>query len=111
MIKNKKILVSGAGSRFCFFLKKNLLSKNVMYFNKKDLDILDFHKLIKTLRKKKIKIFIHVAALSRPMNIHDKNIFALVMCMPSVPFVFMTVAGCPSPVPWLCGMQSRPGRL
>tara|TARA_B100000035_G_C20832263_1_gene479233 strand:- start:35 stop:769 length:735 start_codon:yes stop_codon:yes gene_type:complete len=74
MIKNKKILVSGAGSRFCFFLKKNLLSKNVMYCNKKDLDILNYDKLIKTLRKKKIKIFIHVAALSRPMNIHDKNI-------------------------------------
>ena len=72
--KNKKILISGADSRFCIFLKKNLLSKNVIYYDKKNLNILNYDKLVRTLNNKKIKIFIHVAALSRPMEIHNKNI-------------------------------------
>jgi len=72
--KNKKILVSGADSRFCVFLKKFFLNKDVIYSNKKDINILNYNRLIKTLREKKIKIFIHIAALSRPMEIHDKNI-------------------------------------
>ena len=72
--KNKKILVSGADSRFCVFLKKNFSNKNVIYSNKKDIDILNYNRLIKILREKKIKIFIHIAALSRPMEIHNKNI-------------------------------------
>jgi len=72
--KNKKILVSGADSRFCVFLKKNFSNRDVIYSNKKDINILNYNKLIKTLRERKIKIFIHIAALSRPMEIHDKKI-------------------------------------
>lgn len=74
MPKNKNIIISGGNSRFCSFLKKNLSNDNVVYSNKKNLNILDYNKLLKKLRDKKIKIFIHIAALSRPMKIHDKNI-------------------------------------
>ena len=71
---NKKILISGGDSRFCFYLKKEFNSKNIIYTNKKQLDILNYKNLIKKLKRDKIKIFIHIAALSRPMNIHEKNI-------------------------------------
>ncbi len=69
----KNILVTGGNSRFCKHLKKSFFGRNIFYSNKKNLNILDFDQLLKVLREKKIKIFIHVAALSRPMNIHDKN--------------------------------------
>ena len=71
---NKKILISGGDRRFCFYLKKEFNSKNIIYTNKKQLDILNYKNLIKKLKRDKIKIFIHIAALSRPMNIHEKNI-------------------------------------
>ena len=70
----KKILIDGGDSRFCFYLKRELSDKNVIYTNRKKLDILNYRQLIKILKKNKIKIFIHIAALSRPMNIHEKNI-------------------------------------
>ena len=70
----KNILISGSDSRFCFFLKKNFSGKNIFYCNKKKLDITNYSGLLKLLKKNKIKIFIHVAALSRPMKIHEKNI-------------------------------------
>ena len=73
MIK-KKIMISGGESRFCFYLKKNLKDKQVIYANKKTLNILNYKNLIKVLKKNKIKIFIHIAALSRPMKIHETNI-------------------------------------
>ena len=50
---NKKILVSGGDSRFCFYLKQELNNDNVIYLNKKELDILDYDKLIKKLKKNK----------------------------------------------------------
>ena len=70
----KKILISGSDSRFCLFLKKNFSGKNIIYCNKKELDITNYSRLLNVLKKNKIKIFIHVAALSRPMKIHEKNI-------------------------------------
>ncbi len=73
-MKNKNILVNGGDSRFCFFLKKSFKNKNVIYLNKKQLDILKYSSLVNALKKHNIKIFVHVAALSRPMQIHNKNI-------------------------------------
>lgn len=70
----KKILISGGDSRFCIFLKKHMNNKNTFYFGKKKLNILNYKNLIKILVKNKIKIFIHIAALSRPMSIHDTNV-------------------------------------
>jgi len=71
---NKKIIISGGDSRFCFYLKKEFNGKNIIYTTKKQLDILNYKNLIKKLKKNKIKVFIHIAALSRPMDIHEKNI-------------------------------------
>ena len=71
---NKKILVSGGESRFCFYLKKYLNNKQVVYANKKLLNILNYNNLVKVLKKNRIKIFIHIAALSRPMKIHETKI-------------------------------------
>ena len=48
-------------------------NKNTFYFGKK-LNVLNYKNLIKILVKNKIKIFIHIAALSRPMSIHDTNV-------------------------------------
>ena len=73
-MNEKKILINGGDSRFCFYLKKKFNHKNVIYTNRKKLDILNYRQLIKILKKNKIKIFIHIAALSRPMDIHEKNI-------------------------------------
>ncbi len=72
-IKKKNILVSGGNSRFCKYLKKYLNGENVFYSNKKNLNILNYDQVLNFLRQKKIKIFIHIAAISRPMNMHDKN--------------------------------------
>ena len=74
MKKNKRIFITGGNSRFCKHLKKQLSGKNVIYSTKKKLDILNYEKLIKFLKQKKIKMLIHVAALSRPMAIHDKKL-------------------------------------
>jgi len=73
MVK-KKILVSGGDSRFCFFLKKHLTGQNIHYLSKKKLDIVNYKNLLKILKQNRIKIFIHIAALSRPMSIHEKKI-------------------------------------
>ncbi len=70
----KKILISGGDSRFCIFLKKHINNKNTFYFGKNKLNVLNYKNLIKILIKNKIKIFIHIAALSRPMSIHDTNV-------------------------------------
>ena len=70
----KNILITGGDSRFCIYLKKSLIGKNIFFFNKKELDITNFKKIENKIKKLKIKIFIHVAALSRPMNLHNKNI-------------------------------------
>ena len=48
----KKILVSGGDSRFCFYLKQELNNKNIIYLSKKKLNILNYNKLIKILKRK-----------------------------------------------------------
>tara|TARA_A100000164_G_scaffold311512_1_gene289540 strand:+ start:93 stop:800 length:708 start_codon:yes stop_codon:yes gene_type:complete len=70
----KKILVSGGSGRFGTVLKKNKNNYSIFYPTKKELDILNYKKIQKYLKKKKPDIFIHLAGLSRPMKIHDTNI-------------------------------------
>ena len=72
----KKILITGGDSRFCKFLKKNLQNENIFFTTKKELDITNFKSIEKKIKKLKIKILVHIAALSRPMDIHEKNIDA-----------------------------------
>tara|TARA_B110001450_G_C17655732_1_gene495159 strand:+ start:1011 stop:1739 length:729 start_codon:yes stop_codon:yes gene_type:complete len=74
MNSKKNILISGGDSRFCKFLKKTLFGKNVTYYNKKKLNIDNYNNICQMIKKHKVDIFIHIAALSRPMNIHNKDI-------------------------------------
>jgi dTDP-4-dehydrorhamnose reductase len=69
-----KIVVTGGSGRFGSELKKYNTKYKFYFPNKKELNILKPDGLSKYLLKKKPKILIHLAGLSRPMNIHEKNI-------------------------------------
>ena len=66
-----KIVVTGGSGRFGRELKKHKTKHKIYYPNKNEFDILNLNKLRRYLLKKKPKILIHLAGLSRPMNIHD----------------------------------------
>ena len=67
----KNILITGENSRFCKFLKKDLINHNTYFTKKREFNILDIKNMENFLRKKKIKYLIHIAGLSRPMILHD----------------------------------------
>jgi dTDP-4-dehydrorhamnose reductase len=73
MKKKKLIIVTGGTGRFGKILKQKNY-KNFIYPTKFDLDILNLNKIEKYLKKKKPKILIHLAGISRPMKIHDLEI-------------------------------------
>ena len=70
----KKIIVTGGTGRFGQILKKFKSKHDLIFPNKKKLDILNFKKINLYLKKEKPHILIHLAGLSRPMNIHDNDI-------------------------------------
>ena len=70
----KNILITGEKSRFCKFLKEDLKSFNAHFTSKKNFNILKMNQMKDFVKKKKINYLIHIAGLSRPMNLHDKNI-------------------------------------
>ena len=70
----ENILVTGKSSRFCQFLKKDLKKFNAIFTTKKNFNLLNFKQMEKFAKNKKIKYLIHVAGLSRPMNIHTSKI-------------------------------------
>ena len=70
----KLILVTGGNGRFANVLKKNNKFLNFYFASKKECNILDIKSIDKLIKKINPKIIIHCAALSRPMNIHEKNI-------------------------------------
>ena len=74
MKKKYKIVFTGGSGRFGSVLKKIQTEHKILFPDKKDLNILSFTSIRKYLLKKKPDIFIHAAALSRPMDIHEKNI-------------------------------------
>ena len=68
----KNIVITGSTGRFGQVLKKYLNNKKNYFFpTKKQLDILDEKSIKKYVSKINPKILIHLAGLSRPMNIHD----------------------------------------
>ena len=73
-MKNNKIIFTGGSGRFGSVLKKNKTKYKVFFPTKKQLDITNYKKSFNYIKKIKPKFLIHAAALSRPMNIHDKNI-------------------------------------
>ena len=70
----KKILVTGQSSRFVKFLKKELHAFEVFYPERKKFNLLNSRQINSYIKKKKITHLIHIAGLSRPMDIHEKNI-------------------------------------
>ncbi len=70
----KKIIVTGSDGRFAKELKK-IKSKYKFFFrNKKQLNILSIKSIQRNIKKFKPDCVLHLAALSRPMSIHDEKI-------------------------------------
>jgi len=69
-----KIVVTGGTGRFGKVLKKVKTNHKMIFPNKKKLNITKINSIEKFLVKNRPDIVIHLAALSRPMKIHDKNI-------------------------------------
>ena len=70
----KKIVITGGDGRFAQILKKDDKKLNILYPDKKELNILNINSINKYLKKNKPKYLIHAAALSSPMSIHDRQI-------------------------------------
>ena len=68
------ISINGKTSRFGKILAKFFYGKNIFYVDRNELDILNENSINRYIKKKKIKILIHLAGLSRPMETHEKNI-------------------------------------
>ena len=70
----KRIVFTGGSGRFGEVFK-TIKSKNKIYFpQKKQLDIKNFKSITIYLKRIKPNYLIHAAALSRPMEIHEKDI-------------------------------------
>ncbi len=70
---SNKIVVTGGSGRFGKILKKNV-GTNYIFPKKKQLNILKLNSIINFLKKVKPKCLIHLAGLSRPLEIHEKDI-------------------------------------
>ena len=70
----KKILVTGSDGRFGKVLKRIKTKKKLIFKNKKELNIMSTTSIKNCLKKNKPKYILHLAGLSLPMNVHDKNI-------------------------------------
>ena len=69
-----KILLTGSDGRFGKIFR-NIKSKNKFIFrNKKELNILSTKSIQKNLKRFKPNYVLHLAGLSRPMKIHEKQI-------------------------------------
>ena len=74
LLYRNKIVVTGGTGRFASEFKK-VKSKYKIFFPKKsELNILNYNSIIKYLKSKKPKYLIHLAGLSRPMDMHEKFI-------------------------------------
>lgn len=70
----KKIVITGGTGRFGTVLKKEKNKNKLLFPDRKNLDITNFKKIQNYLSKVKPDILIHLAGLSRPMDIHEKDI-------------------------------------
>ena len=70
----EKILVTGGDGRFSKILKKKKKSLKLFFASKKQCNILSIKSIERIVKKIKPKIIMHCAGLSRPMDIHEKNI-------------------------------------
>jgi len=70
----KRILFTGGSGRFAKVFKSIKHNYKIDYPSKKKLDIENFQSILRYLSKNKPDYLIHCAGLSRPMNVHEKNI-------------------------------------
>ena len=70
----KKILITGGDGRFASELKKVKTKFKLIFCSKKKLDICSNQSIRKKISKYKPNYVLHLAGLSRPMKIHEKNI-------------------------------------
>src|SRR5210317_83776 len=70
----KNIIITGGSGRFGAYLKKVRSSHKLFFPNKKELNILKPKSIESYLKTKKANIVIHLAGLSRPMDIHNREI-------------------------------------
>ena len=73
MIKSK-IIVTGGSGRFGKTLKTIKSKYKFIYPRKNELNILNVSSIRKYLKRNKTKKILHLAGLSRPMVMHEKNI-------------------------------------
>jgi len=73
MYRMKKIIVTGGTGRFGKILKK-IIKNKYLFPNKNELNILSLSNIETYFKKKKPKVLIHLAGLSRPMDEHESNI-------------------------------------
>ena len=74
MKKKDRIIFTGSSGKFGRVFKRIHQNKEILYPTSNHLNIKNYKSIIKYLSKYKPKYFIHTAALSRPMNIHDRDI-------------------------------------
>jgi len=70
----RKIIFTGGNGRFGKIFKSIKTKDKIFFPTKKQLDIENVKSIEKYIKKTKSKYFIHCAGLSRPMDIHTKNI-------------------------------------
>ncbi len=69
-----KIIVTGSDGRFAKVLKRIHSKHEFIFRNKKQLDVLSIKSISSNFKKFKPKFVLHLAGLSRPMNVHEKDI-------------------------------------
>ena len=70
LYKNRIVITGGTG-RFGFELKKIKNKYRLFFPLKKELNILKLKSILNYLKLKKPKYLIHLAGLSRPMDLHE----------------------------------------
>ena len=70
----KKIIITGGNGRFAKILKKKFNTKNIFYFSQKSLDVTKIKSVENKIKKIKPQIILHLAALTKPLSIHEKFI-------------------------------------
>ena len=70
----KKIIVTGGDGRFANELKKTKSNYQFIFRNKKQLNVLSLNSVKKNFEEIKPDCILHLAGLSRPMDIHEKNL-------------------------------------
>ena len=70
----KNIIVTGGNGRFAQSLKNLKTNIQFIYLDKKKLDVTNIKSIQKNIKKYKPSAILHLAGLSRPMILHEKNI-------------------------------------